>query len=356
MKTIITIKTLIKILEKTPQYQNIMLVGNHGIGKSEIISQFYKEKNKKVVTFFLGQMSDPGDLIGLMHKNEKNGMSEFLPPYWWPHDNQPIVLFLDELNRARPEILQSVMDLCLNKTLAGKKLPEGSIVISAINDGEIYQTTELDPALISRFNIYHFKPTTNEWLLWAAKNKIDKRIITFISNNKQYLDSEVSDDTSLEKTPDRRAWVKVSHLIENEKKISSEFLEIICGIIGVKTSIKFNLSLKRTFLTPAQLLLEFDKNIKKLKKMEITELSDLNSQICHFLEVDSEELMDSKKGIIVKNLEKYFKWLDTNKYNEIIAHLINELENPDFKTINEIIFINSDYCNNFISNFIVNTK
>ncbi len=57
----------------------------------------------KVVAFFLGQMSDPGDLIGLMHKDEETGRSVFLPPYWWPVDGRPIVLFLDELNRARPE-------------------------------------------------------------------------------------------------------------------------------------------------------------------------------------------------------------------------------------------------------------
>ena len=37
-----------------------------------------------VVAFFLGQMSDPGDLIGLMHKDDSTGRSAFLPPYWWP--------------------------------------------------------------------------------------------------------------------------------------------------------------------------------------------------------------------------------------------------------------------------------
>jgi MoxR-like ATPase len=99
-------------------------------------------------------MSDPGDLIGLMHKDEGTGRSIFLPPYWWPVDGKPIVLFLDELNRARPEILQSVHELALNKTLAGKRLPGGSVVVSAVNEGEDYQLTDLDPALVSRFNLY----------------------------------------------------------------------------------------------------------------------------------------------------------------------------------------------------------
>jgi MoxR-like ATPase len=77
-------------------------------------------------------MSDPGDLIGLMHKDEQTGHSVFLPPYWWPLGQKPIVLFLDELNRARPEILQAVYDLALNRRLAGKSLPPGSRVAAAI--------------------------------------------------------------------------------------------------------------------------------------------------------------------------------------------------------------------------------
>ena len=51
------------------------------------------------------------------------------------------------------------MELALNKTLAGKKLPEGSVIVSAVNEGDEYQLTDLDPALVSRFNLYHFAPS-----------------------------------------------------------------------------------------------------------------------------------------------------------------------------------------------------
>src|ERR1700733_12395015 len=119
----IDVKELREVLQLTPPEQNVMLIGKHGIGKSEIIRRFYEtERHLNVVAFFLGQMSDPGDLIGLMHKDEETGRSAFLPPFWWPVDGRPIVLFLDELNRARPEILQSIYELALNKTLAGKRL------------------------------------------------------------------------------------------------------------------------------------------------------------------------------------------------------------------------------------------
>ncbi|MEK7255196.1 MAG: AAA family ATPase, partial [Bacteroidota bacterium] len=213
-------RELTEVLALTPPTQNVLLVGRHGIGKSQIIREHYAARRMPVVPFFLGQMSDPGDLIGLMYKNEATGHSEFLPPWWWPLDGKPVVLFLDEMNRARPEILQSVMDLTLNRTLAGRKLPEGSIVVSAVNEGEEYQLTDLDPALVSRFNVYHFHPTAQDWLIWADKAGIDERVVRFLQKNPTYLDGDDSKElykdgfaSSLNKSPDRRAWERVSHFI-----------------------------------------------------------------------------------------------------------------------------------------------
>ena len=133
----ITTTELLSLLDITPTDQNLMLVGNHGIGKSEILTEYFSGKGMKVVPLFLGQMSDPGDLIGIPNRNDTTGKTEFMPPYWFPLDGKPVVLFLDELNRARPEVLQTIMDLALNRTLAGRKLPDGSRIISAVNAGPV---------------------------------------------------------------------------------------------------------------------------------------------------------------------------------------------------------------------------
>ena len=60
---------LLQLLDITPASQNIMLVGSHGIGKSEILTEYFSGKGMKVVPLFLGQMSDPGDLIGIPNRN-----------------------------------------------------------------------------------------------------------------------------------------------------------------------------------------------------------------------------------------------------------------------------------------------
>ncbi len=179
---------LLQLLDLIPASHNIMLVGRHGIGKSEILTEYFNSRGMPVVPLFLGQMADPGDLIGIPARNENTGKTDFMPPYWFPLDGKPIVLFLDELNRARPEILQTIMDLALNRTLAGRRLPEGSRIISAVNEGDRYQLTDLDPALVSRFDIVNFQPTVQEWLLWAGRNGVDRRVMDFIEDNPVWLD------------------------------------------------------------------------------------------------------------------------------------------------------------------------
>ena len=343
----IDVRELYEILDFTPPEQNIMLMGKHGIGKSRIISDYFEAKKMKVVPFFLGQMSDPGDLIGLMFKDEKTGHSDFLPPYWWPTNNKPIVLFLDELNRARPEILQSVMDLTLNKTLAGKKLPEGSIIISAVNEGEEYQLTDLDPALVSRFNIYEFAPTAEDWLLWANKVKLDKRLIEFIQKHKHLLDGDENTAAyqdgffnSLNKSPDRRAWERVAKLISPLKNIEDIHLKAIAGIVGMQAAMAFRKSLTEfSKLSPEEILFDFETSKAALKKLKVTELVYLNEQIVYY--INNESYQKTKKKEMLVNLNLYLKELKKIKMNEVLAHFASMLENPKFDKASAVILVDS---------------
>ena len=317
-------KELEKLLAATPASQNIMLTGKHGIGKSQILEKFFTARGERVIILFLGQMSDPGDLIGLPRLNTETGKTDFMPPYWFPTDGKPVVLFLDELNRARPEVLQTIMDLTLNRTLAGKKLPEGSRVISAVNDGEEYQLTDLDPALVSRFNIYEFRPTVQEWLLWAAQKKLDNRVISFISENPDMLDGAefTREDQGLEKSPDRRAWERVSNILQ-QNEVSSLLKTIIAGVIGMSAASKFFASINQNRLPSAKdiLLGDFAKQKTALKKCKVPELAAINESIFRFIETKNYD--DSEIEKVATNLDAYFDFLSGEKFREAQAHFTN---------------------------------
>ena len=323
----VNITELKQLLEATPASHNIMLVGNHGIGKSEILSEYYGSPGMPVVALFLGQMRDPGDLIGHPCKDEKTGKTDFMPPYWFPTDGSPIVLFLDELNRARPEILQTVMDLALNRKLAGKLLPEGSRIISAVNAGDQYQLTDLDPALVSRFNIVNFKPTAEEWLLWARKSGLDPRVVGFIDENRMWLDKDPDQkegaDTGLDKNPDRRAWKRVSDVVADKAELKEIDSKIISSIVGPKAASAFiQNAATRKILSGREVLSGFGKAkvMDTIAEYGIHQLSVVNEGIYRHLEV--EKVREKDFSTYSENLISYFQYL-TKHRKEAAAHFAN---------------------------------
>jgi hypothetical protein len=354
----INTRELIRILELTPDHQNIMLVGRHGIGKSEIIEQFFSQRNVRIVTLFLGQMSDPGDLIGLPALDAAAVKTEFRPPWWFPLDGKPVILFLDELNRARPEILQTVMDLILTKTLAGRTLPPGSRVISAVNEGEEYQLTDLDPALLSRFNIYYFSPTPGEWLLWAAEHKIDPRIISFIEQNPDCLDGDIMIDAGLEKGADRRSWTRLSEILAaaeiDETGDVTSLEKIMAGIVGISAAFKFSEFVKdNTAIDPRGILSGFEAAKEDLERMDIHELSTLNESFFRIIEIEDD---GERVKRYIENLEGYIKWLADEKRNEVLAHWTTLYESSLYPKTKVAILSHSPFIFQNIISFIDGIK
>ena len=363
MSIVINSTELKETLNLTPATQNIMLVGKHGIGKSEILTNYFQNEGMKVVTLFLGQMSDPGDIIGLPSKIETKdskgnvtSQTDFTPPYWFPIDGKPIVLFLDELNRARPEILQTVMDLTLNRKLAGKLLPTGSRVIAAVNDGEEYQLTDLDPALVSRFNIYEFKPTVEEWLNWAVANKLDNRVVNFIQDNPIWLDGDTIDKEKnayqgLDKSADRRAWKKVSDVMLKVDIIKDIHKKIIAGIIGAAATAAFVRSAQQNnTITGKDLLTKYDKTIKNIEKYQLHEFAILNESIFRFL--NNAKFNEREKKLVSENLAKYIDWLRINKQKEALANFTTIFEKGTYEEAIVFMVVNAKEVYDMLTDFV----
>ena len=345
------------ILEMMPSQQNLLLTGKHGIGKSEILTKYYEERGMKVVALFLGQMSDSGDLIGLPHKNEVTGKTDFMPPYWFPVDGKPIVLFLDELNRARPEVLQTIMDLALNRKLAGRELPEGSVLISAVNEGDEYQLTDLDPALVSRFNIVNFKPSVEEWLVWAEKQGLDTRVIQFISNNNIYLDGDTThragSDTGLDKTPDRRAWEKVSQAILGCGELMSIHKKLIGAMVGANAANEFfKFAASKHMVGAKEVLANFSKAKPAIEKYELHQMALVNEAIFRTLEGSISKLDDKKKQTVAKNLQDYVLWLSQTNRKEVLANFTSIFEKQTYPNALGFILTKAPAIYNLLTQFV----
>lgn len=321
-----SIKDFITILDNTPLPQAILLKGVHGIGKSESIKSHMEARGFRMVTLFLGQAADAGDIIGLPTRvekidpvtNEPYFMTDFAPPKWWPVDmNEKVVIFLDEINRGKPEIMQCVMDMVLNRKLSGRALPENTRIIAAMNpmDDGYYQVEELDPALLDRFNIYDFKPTVEEWLEWAYDTGCDQLVCGFIGKHNDHLDPPNSKDAkSGEVYPSRRSWKRVSDIITGNKNLVSGnrkvLLDILLGVIGTRSATAFDKYIREvgSGLNAKLILEKWDDKVKtRVEGMLIQESLHMNTQIAYYMEEHNEKMTKDKDYAtkITKNLEEY---------------------------------------------------
>ena len=212
------------------------------------------------------------------------------------------------------------------------------MIISAVNEGDEYQLTDLDPALVSRFNIYQFRPTTAEWLLWAQENGLDERVIFFISNNADWLDENIKqadEYVGLEKSPDRRAWKKVSDLIKGIDSLD-DYKKFVAGIIGVAATAAFYASVaEKNIIYGKSVLVDFAKVRGKLKSLQLHHLAVINEGIFRCLQLHDYE--DSSTS--ADNLTAYTAWLLNNEKKEAFANFTNLI--TDSKYPKAVVFIST---------------
>jgi hypothetical protein len=199
--------------------------------------------------------------------------------------------------------------------------------------------TDLDPALVSRFNIYTFRPSVEEWLLWAEREGLDARVIRFIGANPDVLDrsADTKEEQGLEKDPDRRAWEKVARLLENIANPMPVHQKVVAGIVGVQAAAMLFASFRELDMTPIDLLTDFGKARKILGKYELHQFSLLNEALARFFETDKADTLD--RETVKKNLKAYHDYLQQD-HREAYAHFVSLLDGTGYKKM--LLFINKE--------------
>lgn len=248
---------------------SVILRADHGLGKSSVERQLHAmilerdgaalaaatPKGQEVFEFIdrrLSQMSE-GDMIGLPSTDGET--TRFNPPDWYKRACvRPCFLFLDELNRATPEVMQAAFQIVLDRELNGWKLHPLSRVSTAVNTGASYSVNEVDPALLDRFFAVDLVPTVADWLKWAGSECIIKGhrkhgqenchpvVTEFIRTVPKYLDTPRDADPQ-RVHPSRRSWERLSdnltHAGVADNPDDELFYLISMGFVGVEAAIAF---------------------------------------------------------------------------------------------------------------------
>ena len=158
-----SIHTTIAVVPRLPANSSVLIRGDHGIGKSQIVRQIARLvaaaeqiENFEVIDRRLSQMTE-GDMVGLPSTDGE--VTRFNPPEWYKRAClKPCALFLDEFNRGTNEVMQAGFQIVLDRELNGNKLHPQTRVFAAINTGAAYTVNEMDPALLDRFWTIDLKP------------------------------------------------------------------------------------------------------------------------------------------------------------------------------------------------------
>jgi hypothetical protein len=236
------IKTFVETASRLPANISLMVRGPHGIGKSQIFKQVADNLGLELVDRRLSQMTE-GDLIGLPELTD--GVTRFCPPDWFMDCcKNPRALLLDEYNRATPEVLQTAMQITLDRELNGHKLHPGTRIFAAVNASAEYSVNELDPAQADRFWTIDLEPTVEDWLNWAASVSMDSVIIDFIRQHPGHLRHKGQVEPG-KVYPSQRSWDRMAQAVRHAGVDLTEsagnppvFLYPLClGFVGVEASI-----------------------------------------------------------------------------------------------------------------------
>jgi len=280
------IKTFIECAANMPPEIAVLAKGGTGVGKSQIFKQIADKFGLELIDRRLAQMTE-GDIIGLPIVTD--GVTRFLPVDWLLKAcEEPVALFLDEINRATVEVQQCAFQLVLDRELNGNKLHPETRIFAAINEGSSYQVNQMGPALKRRFWIQEIVPTTDDWLTWAKGAKIDNVIIDFIRNNPRHLNytgefepSKVyPNPASWERLNDTLRYARLApeNLVQMDKEaIPDGVYSFATGFVGIEASAAFDKYVRsyESVIKAEDILDRYDNFKSKLDKLKSEEQNEL---------------------------------------------------------------------------------
>lgn len=218
MITINELKTKLKMILKPNVETTPFIWGRPGIGKSQAVKQIAKSLGIGFIDLRLSQL-ESSDLRGIPVPDMERGIARWMPPEFLPFkgikkfEGTSGILLLDEMNRARTDVLQAAFQLVLDRSVGMHELLDSWYIVAAGNLGleDHTDVNEMDAALKNRFIHFEVDVNLNSWVEWAEDVEIHPDIINFIKGKASYLYYTGKEEDNVFITP--RSWEKFSHIL-----------------------------------------------------------------------------------------------------------------------------------------------
>lgn len=213
-----------------------LLWGQSGIGKTETVAQAAKQQGMEMVILNLGTQ-EVGDLLGL--PDFTNNKTEYKVPSWFPTDpNSRGILFLDEINRSRRDVLQAVFSLVLEKRIHTHYLPKGWSIVAAANpnDQDHVVTDISDNAFMNRFCHLSVTNDLEEWATYSASIGTPSVVTSFALEQRSLFADKAFDIPKF--FPRNRRLTELGRIV-NANLPEELLFEVVVGMLGSEAGTAF---------------------------------------------------------------------------------------------------------------------
>jgi hypothetical protein len=163
---------------------NPCFVGAPGLAKSALVQQWCRKKKIPFIDLRAAYLEAP-DLIGyptVVRKGDRDVTAHNIPDYW-PTEGEGVI-FLDEVNRGTTSVMNTFMQLLTDRKVHKYELPEGWIVVAAVNpENEEHDVNTMDAALKNRLEMFQIEFDKKDFVKYMISAEWDKSIINFVDTN-----------------------------------------------------------------------------------------------------------------------------------------------------------------------------
>ena len=251
-----TATSIKNVATRMPANIACLIQGPTGVGKSFLVKDIAKHFGLPMIDV-RGSTMDESGVTGIpdFEGSKEAGVSYFLATSWFKRAcDEPVVLFLDEMNRAMPQVMQSFFQIVLDRELGNdadgnpRRLHPETRVFAAVNAGNEYDVNEMDPALLRRFWVCEFQSDADDWLVWAADNSISNALQDFIRVNPAELRVDPSSVEPGKVVANPASWHRLDTSLDHMgwspdqfagNGVPEGFYHVCAGFVGTEAAAKF---------------------------------------------------------------------------------------------------------------------
>lgn len=223
---------------------NLLVIALAGSGKTEIAESTLESLNVPYQYINLSVLEAP-DLIGVPRVNDETGTMSYATPEFLPYADRtpnPIALVIDELDKAKSELQNPLLELMQFHTVNGRKLNIAAIFCTGNMPDEGAFSLPINHALTNRCMVFKMEVQFPDWRDWAVNHGINPLIVGFLGKSPDLLQvSPNKDDPTAYCRPSPRSWTRAAAELDalpEDADIETQMI-VIAGRVGVTAALGF---------------------------------------------------------------------------------------------------------------------